>query len=91
MERVTIIGLGLIGTSLGLALRQTKTLRAEIVGHDAEPAHAARAQRRGAVAKTSYNLLDAVDGARLVILAVRSWPFERRWSSSLRTWRRVAW
>ncbi len=70
MERVTIVGLGLIGTSLGLALRQTKTLRAEIVGHDAEPAHAARAQRRGAVAKTSYNLLDSVDGARLVILAV---------------------
>ena len=70
MERVTIVGLGLIGTSLGLALRQTKTLRAEIVGHDAEPSHAARAQRRGAVSKTSYNLLDAVDGARLVILAV---------------------
>ena len=70
MERITIVGLGLIGTSLGLALRQTKTLRAEIVGHDAEPSHAARAQRRGAVSKTSYNLLDAVDGARLVILAV---------------------
>ena len=70
MERVTIVGLGLIGTSLGLALKQTKALRAEIVGHDAEPGHSARAQRRGAVDKTTYNLLDAVDGARLVILAV---------------------
>lgn len=69
MERIAIIGLGLIGTSLGLALKQAKLPNIEIVGHDKDPAHAAKAQKRGAVDKTHYNLHATVEGARLVIIA----------------------
>lgn len=69
MERIAIIGLGLIGTSLGLALKQAKLPNIEIVGHDKDPAHATKAHKRGAVDRTHYNLHGAIEGARLVIIA----------------------
>jgi prephenate dehydrogenase len=69
VERIAIIGLGLIGTSLGLALKKARLPGVEIVGHDKEPHHASRASKRGAVDKTTYNIHAAVEGARLVIIA----------------------
>jgi len=69
LERVTIIGLGLIGTSIGLALKDSGILRAEIVGHDLEPSHENKAKKMGAVDKTTHNLIDAVENSRLIILA----------------------
>ncbi|MCS7206890.1 MAG: prephenate dehydrogenase/arogenate dehydrogenase family protein [Dehalococcoidia bacterium] len=69
MERIAIIGLGLIGTSLGLALKQAKLPKVEIVGHDKDPHHASRAHKRGAVDKTHYNLHATIEGARMVIIA----------------------
>ncbi|GBD11190.1 Prephenate dehydrogenase [bacterium HR23] len=69
MERIAIIGLGLIGTSLGLALKQAKLPNVEIVGHDKDPGTASKAHKRGAVDKTHYNIHGAVEGARLVIIA----------------------
>ena len=70
MERVTIIGLGLIGTSIGLALKQSGTLRAEIVGHDLERSHENKAKKLGAIDKTMHNLIDAVENSRLIILSL---------------------
>jgi prephenate dehydrogenase len=67
-QRIAIIGTGLIGGSLGLAVKQAK-IDAEIVGHDKESGTAALAKKRGAVDKTEWNLISAVDNAGLVIVA----------------------
>jgi prephenate dehydrogenase len=66
--RITIVGLGLIGGSIGLALRQTGN-DYEIVGHDREHAVAGQARKLGAVGKTEWNLVSACEGADLIIIA----------------------
>jgi prephenate dehydrogenase len=68
-QKIAIIGTGLIGGSLGLALKQAK-VDAEIVGHDKNSSSAALAKKNGAVDKTEWNLHSAVDEAGLVILAM---------------------
>ncbi len=67
--RIAIVGLGLVGGSLGLALKKSK-LNLEIVGHDKDPGVAGRALKRGAVDKTEWNLINACDGAALIVLAI---------------------
>lgn len=69
MERMTIIGLGLIGGSLGLALKATKLPNVEIVGYDADTIAAVDARRLGAVDKTEHTLQRATADAGMVILA----------------------
>ena len=66
-KQVTIIGTGLIGGSLGLALRKRK-LAGRIVGCDRAPV-LERAQERGAVEHGTANPADAVRGSDLVVLA----------------------
>jgi len=66
--RITIVGLGLIGSSIGLALRQTGN-DYEVVGHDREHAVAGQARKLGAVSKTEWNLISACEGADLIIIA----------------------
>lgn len=66
-SHITIIGLGLTGTSLGLALRQSGG-DFEIVGHDKSPDIAGGAKRIGAVDRTEWNLHRACTGAGLVII-----------------------
>jgi len=68
-SRVTIVGLGLIGASIGLALKKNK-LDLEIIGHDKDSGISGRAQKIGAVDATKWNLIDACDGAGLIILAL---------------------
>lgn len=68
-SRVTIVGLGLIGGSMGLALKKSK-LDIEVIGHDKNTGVAARAQKRGAVDATKWNLIDACDGAGMIFLAL---------------------
>ena len=68
MKRITIIGLGLIGSSLGLALKKAK-VEAEIMGHDKEPRVNSKAKKIGAVDKTDWNLYGAVKEASVVIIA----------------------
>lgn len=68
MPRITIIGTGLIGASIGLGLKKVGT-KAEIVGHDKDHPTAKRAQKLGAVDKTDWNLPSALEGASLVIIA----------------------
>ncbi|MEI2690302.1 MAG: prephenate dehydrogenase [Anaerolineae bacterium] len=67
--RITIIGLGLIGSSIGLALgREQRDF--EIVGHDKSNSAASQAKKLGAVDKAEWNLISACEGAGLVILAL---------------------
>jgi len=67
--RVTIVGLGLIGTSLGLALQEID-VDLEIVGHDREHSVAKAAASMGAVDRPEWNLIRAVEGADIVVLAI---------------------
>ncbi len=68
MKQVTIIGLGLIGTSLGLALKQLKN-PPKVVGNDVQYDAATRASRLKAVDRAERNLQEAVSGADLVVVA----------------------
>ena len=69
IERVAIIGLGLLGGSIGLSVAE----RAPAIvtkGYDADPATRERARERGLVQTVSENAADAVCDADLVILCV---------------------
>lgn len=66
---ITIVGLGQIGASLGMALRQAGVASA-IVGHDKELSVANQARKREAVDKVEWNLISACEGADMVILAL---------------------
>ncbi len=68
--QVTIVGLGLIGTALGLALKASGTLNLRIVGHDKEPDASSFALKARAVDRTEWHLIRAVEKADLVVLAV---------------------
>ena len=67
--RIAIVGLGLIGSSIGLALSR-EAREFEIVGHDKSNAAAGQARKLQAVDKTDWNLINACDGAGLIILAL---------------------
>ena len=67
--QITIIGTGRIGTSIGLALAG-ETGQLYRVGHDREPGYANRAQKMGALDKTTLNLHAAVKDADIVMLAI---------------------
>jgi len=66
---VTIIGLGLIGGSIGLALRQGKKLKWEIVGYSRRQETVANALSLGAIERGEASLKDAVKQADIVIIA----------------------
>jgi prephenate dehydrogenase len=68
-KRITIIGTGLIGGSIGLALKAGGLPGVEIVGHDRRRDAAAQAERMGAVDRAEHNLPRSVAGAGLVIIA----------------------
>jgi prephenate dehydrogenase len=67
IRQITIIGTGLIGGSLGLALRKKK-FAGRIVGCDRE-ASLERARLRGAIDDGTANPGDAVRGSQIVVLA----------------------
>jgi prephenate dehydrogenase len=66
--RIAIIGLGLIGGSMGLALRGTGA-DYEVVGFARRPEVAVRALKLGAVDRIERNMMSAVHGADVVIIA----------------------
>jgi prephenate dehydrogenase len=69
-QKITIIGLGLIGGSIGLGLKAAAgTSAVRIVGHDRERPAEHQAQKIGAIDKGEHNLPRAVQGARMVIIA----------------------
>lgn len=67
--QISIIGLGQIGTSMGLALADHKDLVTR-VGHDRRFEVAKQAEKLGAVDKVVSNLPRAIDNADLVMLAL---------------------
>jgi len=67
IRQITIVGTGLIGGSLGLALRKKK-FAGRIVGCDREGT-LERARTRGAIDEGTANPGDAVHGSQVVVLA----------------------
>jgi prephenate dehydrogenase len=70
--KITLIGLGQIGASMGLALVKHKN-QVTTLGHDKSPEVARKAQKQGAVESISYNLPASIAGADIVVLAI---PFD---------------
>jgi len=68
-DRVTLIGLGLIGSSLGWVLKK-QNLANEVVGHDAKPAVRAKALELGFIDRAEADIGKSVAGAELVVVCV---------------------
>lgn len=68
-RKIAIVGLGLIGGSLGLALKQVKGDEVEIIGFDRRPEAVSEAVRRGVVDRAEAQLARAVSRADVVIIA----------------------
>ncbi len=69
MAKIAIIGLGLIGGSMGLALKRAKLTNTEVVGFDRDPQVAARALKAGAIQSAAATLQQAVSTATIIIVA----------------------
>ncbi len=67
--QMTIIGLGQIGASIGLALAERKDLLVR-VGHDRDPGVARQALKLGAVDRMEINLPRSVENASIVVLSI---------------------
>jgi prephenate dehydrogenase len=65
--RVTVLGVGLIGGSIGLAAR--RRLGAEVVGFGRTPATLAKAVELGALDRAASSIEEACEGAELVFCA----------------------
>jgi len=66
--KVTIIGLGVIGSSIGLGLQKAEP-DFKIIGHDRDSSVSKKAQKVGAVQKSEGNLISAIEDAELVVIA----------------------
>jgi len=69
MEKIAIIGTGLMGASLGLAIKKVGLKDTQIVGLDLERSRANKAQKMGAVDKVERSLPDLVSNASLVFIS----------------------
>jgi len=67
--RVAIFGLGLIGGSLGLALKAAGAANVEVIGCDIDGTVLRKARQRGAIDKGEAHPIRAVREANLVVLA----------------------
>jgi prephenate dehydrogenase len=65
--RVAVVGTGLIGGSVGLALNARQY---DVVGYDRDETRLARAKELGAIGEVAASIDDAVAGADLVFVAV---------------------
>jgi prephenate dehydrogenase len=69
IERIAILGTGLLGTSVGLALR-AGGYRGAISGWNRSKEHAELAQRMGAVDSVSADAMETARAAQVILLAV---------------------
>ncbi len=69
MAKIAIIGTGLIGTSLALALRQSSLRDLQVVGTDEDRQARTGAEKRKAFDRVENRLYSTVDGADIVVLA----------------------
>lgn len=68
VKQVTIIGLGLIGGSLGMAMKR-RHLAGRVIGWSRKSSTLRQAKRRGAIDVGTTDLARAVQGADLVVIA----------------------
>ena len=68
MERITIVGIGPIGASIGLALKRADLGDVEVVATSGDRDTLSEAVKMGAVDQAVGNLRSALDGARMVVL-----------------------
>ncbi len=68
MEKIAVLGMGLIGGSLGMALQKTGIAR-QIAGYDSNPDVTQRAMERGAITLMCITVEEAVQQADMVVLA----------------------
>ena len=68
MTTIAIVGTGLIGTSLALAIKQSN-LQVDVVGTDYDQSARSGAQKSGAFKRVESNLSNAIRGADVVIYA----------------------
>jgi prephenate dehydrogenase len=69
MGTLAIIGLGLIGGSMGLALKRAEPEKTEVIGYERDPERAVQAHRAGAVQRLAPSAAAAAAEANLVIIA----------------------
>lgn len=69
MPNYTIIGLGRIGTSIGMAIRGRQGKKSHVIGYDSDSSSQTTARRMGAIDDVEWNLDKAVSDADLVIVA----------------------
>ena len=69
MKRIAIIGLGLIGGSLALALKKASAKGTDIIGFSRSSETVAKAKDCGAIDEAADNPASAVAGADLVVIA----------------------
>ena len=68
MERITIIGTGVVGVSIGLALKRANLRNTEIVGSSGDRDALKIAFKSGAYDEETSNLRNAVRGAQMIVL-----------------------
>jgi prephenate dehydrogenase len=69
MDKIAIIGMGLIGTSLGLALKSVELKNVQLVGVDLERSRANKAHKMGAIDKVESTIAAAAQDAEIVFIA----------------------
>jgi prephenate dehydrogenase len=67
---ITIVGTGLIGTSIGMAIQAARGSEITVLGHDRDMAQARLAQRMGGVNKVERNLRAACAQADMIVMAI---------------------
>jgi prephenate dehydrogenase len=65
--RIAVLGVGLIGGSIGLAAR--RRLQGEVIGFDPDPATLERAVQEGAIDRGASAVVDACEGAEVIFCA----------------------
>ena len=68
MDRLAVLGLGHIGASIALALREAKLKDTEIVGTDGSRDRLSAASKANVVDVTTKNIRSAVENSRLIII-----------------------
>ena len=69
MAKIAIIGLGLVGGSLGLALKRSRLRDAEIVGFSRSVETRKKARKAGAIDRAASDARDAAKDAAIVVIA----------------------
>ena len=70
MLTLTLLGLGRLGTRLGLALKRKKDIELRIIGHDLILENAKQAEKQGAIDKAEWNLPASCENADIIFLCV---------------------